>query len=149
MMTARKVTNILKEHGYKLTPQRRAVVKRVMQSREHFTPAVLYEQVNRESPGIGIVTIYRTIELLAQLGLLCCVYGDGNNRSYIMRRPLIHHHHLVCSGCGKVVEFSDCDISGLEKRLSRRTGFEIEGHLLEIRGICPDCRNAIRITTDE
>ena len=146
-MTVRKATNILRQHGYKMTPQRRAVLKRIMQNHEHFTPATLYEQMNRESPGIGIVTVYRTIELLAQLGLLCCVYGEGNNRSYVMRRPQVHHHHLICSGCGKVIEFIDCDISGLEQRLSKRTGFEIEGHLLEVQGRCPDCRKPAPICT--
>jgi Fur family ferric uptake transcriptional regulator len=139
-MTARKIATVLREHGLKITPQRRAVLKLIAQSRDHFTPAALHERVKREYPGIGIVTIYRTIEMLSDLGLICCVYGEGNYRSYLIRRPEEHHHHLVCSGCKKVIEFTDCDINELEQRLSQKTGFAIEGHLLEVRGRCPDCR---------
>jgi Fur family ferric uptake transcriptional regulator len=139
-MTSRKIATVLREHGFKMTPQRRAVLKLIAQSQDHFTPATLHERVKEEYPGIGIVTIYRTIEMLSDLGLICCVYGEGNYRSYLIRRPEEHHHHLVCSGCKKVIEFTDCDIDELEQRLSRKTGFMIEGHLLEVRGKCPDCR---------
>ena len=139
-MTSRKIATVLREHGFKMTPQRRAVLKLIVQSHDHFTPATLHERVKREYPGIGIVTIYRTIEMLSDLGLICCVYGEGNYRSYLIRRPEAHHHHLVCSGCKKVIEFTDCDIDELEQRLSRKTGFMIEGHLLEVWGRCPDCR---------
>jgi Fur family ferric uptake transcriptional regulator len=142
-MTVRKATNILRRNGYKMTPQRRILLERIMQSHEHFTPATLHERVSRDTPGIGLVTVYRTVELLSRLGLLCCVYGEGNNRSYVMRRPESHHHHLICSGCGKVVEFMDCDITGLEEKLSKRTGFRIENHFLEVRGICPACMDSV------
>jgi Fur family ferric uptake transcriptional regulator len=139
-MTARKIATVLKEHGLKMTPQRRAVLKLIAQGRDYFTPATLHERVKQEYPGIGIVTIYRTIEMLSDLGLICCVYGEGNYRSYVIRRPEEHHHHLVCSGCNRVVEFTDCDIDELEQRLSQKTGFVIESHLLEVWGRCPDCR---------
>ena len=139
-MTARKIATVLREHGFKMTPQRRAVLKLIAQSHDHFTPATLYERVKGEYPGIGIVTIYRTIEMLSDLGLICCVYGEGNHHSYLIRRPEEHHHHLVCSGCKKVIEFTDCDMDELEQRLSQKTGFIIESHLLEVRGRCPDCR---------
>jgi Fur family ferric uptake transcriptional regulator len=61
-----------------------------------------------------------------------------------MRRPSEHHHHLICSDCGAVEDFTDCDLSKLEQRLSRETSFDIEGHLLEFTGRCRDCRKRIR-----
>ena len=100
------------------------------------------EMVRQELPGIGLVTIYRTLEILAELGLICEVHTGGNCRSYLMRRPSEHHHHLICSDCGTVVDFTDCDLSRLEQRLHRETGFKIENHLLEFAGQCQNCQRA-------
>jgi len=86
------------------------------------------------------VTIYRTLELLTKLNLVCRVHAPDGCRSYMMRRPTEHHHHLVCSGCGLAVDFTDCDLSNLEKKLAEQSGFIIEGHLLELYGRCQDCR---------
>ena len=136
----RKIVSILRQRGYKLTPQRRAVLNVIALTREHLTPAAIYERVHQEHPGIGLVTIYRTLEILAELGLICEVHIGGNCRSYLMRRPLEHHHHLICSDCGAVVDFADCDLGELEQRLSQETGFKIEDHLLEFLGRCQNCR---------
>ncbi len=56
-----------------------------------------------------------------------------------MTRPAGHHHHLVCSVCGATVDFADCDLGALEERLAKETGFEMQGHLLEVYGTCPQC----------
>ena len=138
--TDKKLLSVLKKYGYKLTPQRRAVLKVLNSSQEHLTPADVYEKVQPECPGIGLVTIYRLLKLLIKLGLICEVRANGNPRRYLIRRQPEHHHHLICSGCGVVVDFTDCDLSGLGKRLSRETGFEIETHLLEFVGLCRNCQ---------
>jgi len=143
-LTEKRIASLLRQRGYKLTPQRRAVLNEIAQSREHLTPADIYEKVRREHPGIGLVTIYRTLEILTGLGLLCEVHAGGSCRSYLLRRPPEHHHHLICSGCGGVVDFDECDLNELAQRLSRQTGFEIEGHLLEFFGRCQDCREVAR-----
>ncbi len=137
----KKLLSVLKKHGYKLTPQRRAVLKVLSSSQEHLTPADIYEKVQSECPGIGLVTIYRTLEILTELGFVCEVHAGGNCRSYLVRRPAEHHHHLICSDCGAVVDFIDCDLGELEQRLSLETNFEIEGHLLEFLGRCQNCRD--------
>jgi len=139
-LTVDKIAGILKEHGYKLTPQRQAVLEVIAASREHLTPAALYDRVRQVHPGIGLVTIYRTLDILTELDLLCRVHTEGNCQNYLIRRrPSEHHHHIICSGCGMVVDFIDCDLGELEQRLSMETGFEMEGHLLEFRGLCRDC----------
>ena len=143
--TANKIAGILRQHGYRLTPQRRAVLNAIARSHEHLTPAAIHEKVHQEHPGIGLVTIYRTLDILAQLGLICRVHAAGNSRSYSMRRPSGHHHHLVCSGCGRVIDFSDCALGQLEQRLFRETGFDIDSHLLEFYGHCRDCREAVSV----
>jgi len=130
----------LRQRGYKLTPQRRAVLKVIATSYEHLTPAAIYERVQQEHPGIGLVTIYRTLDILAELGGICEVNVEGSSQSYLIRRSSEHHHHLICSGCNTVVDFTTRDLRELEQRLSQKTGFKIESHLLEFVGHCPDCR---------
>ncbi len=138
--TDRKLLSVLKQHHYKLTPQRRAVLKVFGSSQEHLTPAEIYEKVQPECPGIGLVTIYRLLQILTELGLICEVHSGDNCRRYLIRRQTVHHHHLICSACGTVVDFTDCDLSELEQRLSRDTRFEMEGHLLEFYGRCRNCQ---------
>ena len=133
-LTASKINSILRQRGYRLTSQRRAVVNTIAGTHNHLTPAAIYKRVKREYPGIGLVTIYRNLEILTELGLICEVHAGGSCRSYLMRKPLEHHHHLICSECGRVVDFADCDLGELEHRLSQETGFKMEGHLLEFIG---------------
>jgi Fur family ferric uptake transcriptional regulator len=140
--TEHKIIGILRQQGYKLTPQRRQVINAIALSHEHLTPAALYEMVHQHCPGIGRVTIYRTLDILTRLGLICEVHTEGSCRSYLLRAHSEHHHHLLCSDCGAVVDFTDCDLNKLEHKLSQKTGFAIEGHLLEFSGHCPDCRGA-------
>ena len=140
--TERKIATILKQHGYKLTPQRRSVLNVIALSCEHLSPAAIYERVRQKNPNIGIVTVYRTLEILTRLGLICEIHNAGNHRSYLMRRPSEHHHHLICSECGTVIDVTRCDLTGLEQRLSQETGFKIKGHLLEFQGQCHNCREA-------
>jgi Fur family ferric uptake transcriptional regulator len=141
--TQSKIASILRHSGYKITPQRRAVLNTIALSHDHLTPAAIYEKVRAEHPDIGLVTVYRTLDILANLGLICEVHAGGNCRSYLMRRPAEHHHHLICSECGAVVDFTDCDLSKLEQRIARETDFEIDGHLLEFTGRCPACSEKV------
>ncbi len=138
-LTANKIAGILRQHGYRLTPQRHAVLKAIASSQDCVNPAEICTRVRQEYPTIGMATIYRSIKMLADLSLVCRVNPDSRSRNYLMRRSMSHHHHLVCSQCGRTIDFTHCDLSQLEKRLTRETGFIIEGHILEIYGRCPEC----------
>lgn len=135
----KKIASILRQRGYKLTPQRKAVLSVIASSHDHLTPAAIYDRVKWQYHGIGLVTIYRTLGLLARLGLICEVHIGGNGRSYLLRRPVGHHHHLICSSCDKVVDFTDGDLAQIMERVSRKTGFKIDSHLVEFSGQCRDC----------
>lgn len=135
----KKIETVLRQRGYKITPQRRTILSAITRSHEHLTPAAIHERVCREYPGIGLVTIYRTLEILTRLGLICEVHAGDNCRSYLIRRPSEHHHHLICSDCGTVIDFTSCNLGRLERRLARETGFKINGHLLEFVGQCRNC----------
>ena len=140
MINIRSIEGVLRREGFKITPQRRAVLYTIADNRDHLTPIDIYEKVSLQHPGIGLVTIYRTLDILDKLGLICEVHSGGNCRSYLLRRPSEHHHHLVCSSCGTVADFTECDLSELAERLSNETGFEIDGHILEFSGRCVNCQ---------
>ena len=140
-ITSKEVIEALRKQGYKLTPQRRAVIQAIVSSQDHLTPAVIYEKVNRGFRHISLVTIYRTLDILAELGLVCELHAGGVSRSYTIGTQQ-HHHHLICSNCGVVVDFTTHSLSRLEKRLANSNGFRIDGHVLEFFGMCPDCRIA-------
>jgi len=129
----------LKSSGYKLTPQRRAVIEAVALSQDHLTPAALYDKLRGR--GVGLVTVYRTLEILEKLGLICEVHAGGSCHSYTMGASR-HHHHLICSDCGRVVDFESWDLSHLKQRLSEETGFKIREELLEFLGQCGQCAEA-------
>mgnify|MGYP002395514053 CR=1 FL=1 len=140
-LTQRKVVAALRQNGYKLTPQRRAVIGAITSTQDHLTPATIYGKMRQSHPDIGLVTVYRTLGLLAELGLICEVHAGGNCRSYTISNPQ-HHHHLICSNCGIVIDFTSHRLGGLERSLSRESGFRIDSHLLEFVGLCQACQKA-------
>ena len=142
-LTEKRITHALREKGYKLTPARRLLIEVIAGSNAHLTPAELFEKVRNKNSGVSLVTIYRTLEVLSRLGFICEVYAGEQSRSYLLRRPLEHHHHLICSECGTVLAFTDCDLSALEEKLTRKTGFRIDRHLLEFSGKCRTCQKKI------
>jgi Fur family transcriptional regulator, ferric uptake regulator len=138
-MTNKSIEEQLKKKGFKLTRQRRAIVDVIGSSQEPLTPSDIYEKLRGRQSGIGRVTVYRTLEVLQQNGMLCELHIGDTCRSYL-KRPGGHHHHLVCHDCGRVVDFTDCELNTLEYRLGRKTGFKIDRHLLEFMGLCKSCQ---------
>ena len=138
-ISRKTIESALRQHGFKVTPQRRIVIEEIMGSHEHQTPAAIYERVKTDHPGIGLVTVYRTLEILAELGLICETHAGHSCRSYLVRESFGHHHHLICSDCGTVVDFADCGLGELENKLMEKSGFKISGHLLEFLGQCRQC----------
>ena len=141
-LTERKIAAALRQYGYKLTPQRRVVIKAITSTWEHLTATSIYQKMYQDQPNIGLVTIYRTLEILTRLKLLCHLHAGDNRRSYTISAPG-HHHHLICSNCDKVVDFPSCELEKAQQNLSRRTGFRIDDHRLEFVGLCQACRKDI------
>lgn len=143
-MTLDRIFGILRQHGYKLTPQRRAVLEVITGSDDHLTPGAIYERVQKNHPTIGLVTIYRVLEILTALNLICRVHTEDGCRSYLLRRPSGHHHHILCTSCGRVDVFIKCDLGELQRRLSEKSGFKIQDHLLQFNGVCRECQQKAR-----
>ena len=127
--------------GLRLTQARLAVLHVLGTAAAHLQVAEVHRRAVRVSPGIGLASVYRTIDLLDRLGLVKRVHVGHRHRHYAPATEG-HGHHLVCNGCGRVVEFSDCQVERLAKTLARRTRFVIEDHTIQLYGRCPDCRRA-------
>lgn len=92
--------------------------------------------------GIGPATVYRTVKTLQKLGRLHWVHEKNGEHRFVARYAS-HSHMLACRSCGLVVEFESCNLTLLEKLLELETGFRIEGHELELYGLCPECRSSM------
>jgi Fur family ferric uptake transcriptional regulator len=121
-----------------MTPQRVAIIKIVLESTELLTPSALYKKARQADPDIGEVTVYRTLDILSKLGLVCMVHTHENAHTYISR-PAEHHGHIICLECGAIINFTDCNLSELEDRLVSETGFSIQEHRLDFYGKCRQC----------
>jgi Fur family ferric uptake transcriptional regulator len=132
----------IQQKGFKLTRSRRQILAALISSQGHITADSLYESLNQEQSGIGRMSVYRTLDLLSELGLIRPVYQGTGAAQYILLDNG-HHHHLVCSQCGTFIELNSCVVKKVEKSISRDYNFEIQGHLLEFIGRCADCQEVI------
>lgn len=121
--------------GHRLTTPRRRLLEVMDGLGDRFTA----DQVLAASPGVGRATVFRTLRLMQELGVVCQVVLDGGGVAYRLASGG-HHHHVVCSECGAVSDFASHDIEDLVAELGRRTGFEIDSHRLELYGRCQRCR---------
>lgn len=139
-----KLKDELKEKGYKFTPQRRSIVDTIIASEgKHLTAEEIYDEVKKICPEIGLATVYRTILLLEQMGIIYKLdLNDGCSRYELAHEDEVHrHHHLVCNKCGKVIEVEDDLLEELEKDIQKKYNFEIKDHSVKFFGLCSECRD--------
>jgi Fur family ferric uptake transcriptional regulator len=137
-MAMPELKRTLHAQGLKLTRSRMAVLEVLATTSEHLKVAEVHRRARQIDGRVGLASVYRTMDLLARLHLVKHVHVEHRHRHYARIRE-DHGHHLVCSGCGLVVEFSDCRLEHLSRSLARRTKFRIEGHCMEFFGQCQDC----------
>lgn len=125
--------------GFRLTGPRRAIFDAVTRRDGHFRAEDILGEVRRAAPKTGRATVYRTLLLLAELGFLEQLHLGEGTHSFVMGDPG-HHHHLICSECGKVIEVHDCELPSAIGDLADKEGFRIEGHQLEVYGRCRSCQ---------
>jgi len=129
----------IRDGGHKATRQRLIILKVISQIEYQFTAQELFKTIHQSHPEIGLVTVYRSLEIFANTGLVCQMSNIGGSQTYI-RSPAGHHHHLVCVGCKKVVDVDTCSLNALQEKLKSDTGFIINDHNLEFTGLCPGCQ---------
>jgi Fe2+ or Zn2+ uptake regulation protein len=138
-----RLMEALTEAGYKLTRPRLAVLDVMAESPDTLGPADILSRARRVYPKVGLTTVYRTMELLADLGLVRRIHTEDGCHSYALRGA-DHGHHLICRSCKQVVEFEGCDLSPIIGAVAERTGFAIQDHWLELFGVCPRCQMRAR-----
>jgi len=139
-----------KGHVSRWTVPREAILEFLSKSSKHISAKEIYASLCKSYPGMGLTTVYRTLELLARMGLITkLTLGDGQSRYELKSREKEeHHHHLICTRCGKIIDYSEFLDEELklvrktEERLAKKYGFKILDHNIEFLGICEKCNKS-------
>jgi Fe2+ or Zn2+ uptake regulation protein len=131
----------LDDAGYRLTEARRSVAELIASRREPFTAADLVAEARRRRLGVGRATIFRTLDVLAELRAVERLDLPNGEHAYVACEPA-HHHHVVCSACGRSRDVDDAGWRAVVRDIEQRTGYRIDDHRLELFGRCPSCRAA-------
>jgi Fur family transcriptional regulator, ferric uptake regulator len=137
------------EKGLRLTAPRKAVINILSKDINHPTVEEIYLQVHKKYPSIGMMTVYRTLDLLVEWRIVHKFdFSEGKARYELIDHPegLGHHHHLICQECKKIINYTDFIdeeymlIQKLEKRFARKHKFHINNHIIEFYGVCNNCK---------
>jgi len=137
--------------GYRMTVPRQAILDVLSRTSKHLSAEDVYMSVHKICPNVGLTTVYRTLELLVQVGLVFKFdFGDGRARYELSEGPkgARHHHHLVCTTCSRVVDYTDFIdeevelLNQTEKGLSKKYNFKITNHLIQFYGLCNECKES-------
>ena len=131
--------DVLTDAGVRPTRQRERVLTELMGERDDVTAQELYERLRSGGEKLGLATVYRTLGLLAEAGVIDALSHRPGELCYRWCGQG-HHHHLVCSSCHRVVELADCELDPWLERISQAHGFVTTGHRLEVSGLCSACR---------
>jgi Fur family ferric uptake transcriptional regulator len=137
-LTQTEMAHTLRQAGYRLTQPRLAVLQVLEESDEGLSPEEVHQQGKTVCVSLGLVTVYRTLELLAELGLVRRVHSQQRCHGYASAGAA--RHHLLCRGCHRVTEFPCDGLDDLIEAVRRQTGYAITEHLLELSGVCPECQ---------
>lgn len=137
-----------RECGCRVTIPRQAILDVLTGTSEHLSAEDIYMAVHKEYPAIGLTTIYRTLDLLVRMGMVFRFdFGDGRNRYELIEEgKKEHHHHLVCTGCSRIIDYTDFIedevrlFKQVEEVLSKKHNFEIASHQVQFLGQCSKCQ---------
>ncbi len=152
MAWVENVLTHLSKQGYRVTEPRRAIMERIVRYTQPFGAEQLYQDLGGEGGPIGRATVYRTVELLLADNWLARVHWSPSKETTSDDHAYVpveqgHQHQLVCRSCGSVATFEGCEIDTLLGGLARRLNFRVEGHWLEIVGLCQTCQRQALSTT--
>lgn len=127
--------------GFRLTGPRRALAEAIAGQTGHFTAAELVSATRSRRLGVGRATVFRTLEALEAVGRIERIDLPNGDHAYVACERA-HHHHVVCSRCGRTSEIDDAGLRAVVHEVARRTGFRVDEHRLELFGLCPACQAA-------
>jgi Fur family transcriptional regulator, ferric uptake regulator len=132
----------IQKRGLKRTAQRDLILDVFLRTEGHVSGEDLYRLVSAQDASVGQTTVYRTLRLLTEAGLAREVrFGDGRAH-YEHNYKHQHHDHMICSECGKIIEFYSPELEAIQDVMAAKHRFELTSHLLRMIGICSDCRKA-------
>ncbi|HHV64235.1 MAG TPA: transcriptional repressor [Peptococcaceae bacterium] len=143
MSKLKDLNKMLKERGYKLTNQRQRVFEVVSENEgNHLNSLEIYEHVRKKYPDIGVATVYRTLALLEDMGLIYGVdFEDGFRRYELANDNEEHrHHHLICIECGSIREVQEDLLGTIEEAISHKHNFKVMNHRVKFYGYCAKCQ---------
>lgn len=130
---------LLRSKGYKLTPQRQAVLHAFSECSDFPTAQQILAAVHKTHPSVSLDTVYRNLALLTKIGIVHEIYRTAGN-VYEIIQPGHHHHHLVCTSCGKTECIDICPMQDSYTQEAEKKGFLITNHIFEFYGLCKNCR---------
>ncbi|MCG2722869.1 MAG: transcriptional repressor [Thermodesulfovibrionales bacterium] len=133
-------SRFLKERGQRFTKERSAILEKTMSRNGHFDPETLYIEIRKAGAKASRASVYRTISLLCECGLIEQVRKTEHGTVYERSFGHEHHDHMLCIGCGSAIEFYSDKLERLQEDLCRQQGFQGTTHTLEIRGYCRKCQ---------
>jgi Fur family transcriptional regulator, ferric uptake regulator len=139
---ARRLLQVLDEAGIRLTAPRRMVADVLDGRTDTFTASQVLAETRARQPGIGRATVFRTLDLLLDVGAIERIALPEAESGYLVCDPDAHHHHVVCRRCGRSTDIDDRGVRALAKKISKRSGYRIDTHRLELYGLCPSCQKA-------
>lgn len=132
----------LKKEGCRMTPQRHTIIH-LLNKHQHELVSVetLLKEAKIDNPAMNATTIYRNLELLDQFNLLYTQNSKDGSKLYKLVCHTVHHHHIICTNCGKILPIDYCPIAPQLEALVKEQGFTLEEHHLELYGKCPQCQS--------
>jgi Fe2+ or Zn2+ uptake regulation protein len=128
----------LHARGFRMTPQRMAILHTLRRAGGHLSPTEVYERTRRVQPGLTEATVYRTLEFLAENGYALAAHIGGGKLIYELTEE--NHHHLICKNCGRTVAVDHAPLAKLYSQLESSTGFKLDSSHVTLFGLCPDCQ---------
>lgn len=129
----------LQENGYRITKARQAVIETIQKATRALTPTEVFDMARKKYSALGLVSVYRTLEKLEDLHLIQRVHQPQGCHAFISESSG-HQHMLLCNSCGEVTFFEGDDLDALTKTISKKTGYQINEHWLQLFGLCPACQ---------
>lgn len=149
MSASHRLRHRFSGHASRLTATREAILEFLNKSSKHMSAKEIYASLQTSYPALGLSTVYRTLDLLARMGIITkLTLGDGQSRYECKAtEQKEHHHHLICTKCGEIIDYSEfLDeelrlVKKTEEKLERKYNFKIQDHNIEFLGICKKCRS--------
>jgi Fe2+ or Zn2+ uptake regulation protein len=140
MSCTEHISTQIRSRGFRLTPQRLAILQVLHHSGGHLTPAEVYDLASQAMPGLTETTVYRTLEFLAENGFALAAHTGSGSGKLVYEVSGHDHHHVICRGCAAEMEIPHEQLTDLYKQIEQATGYRLTTSHITFSGLCPHCQ---------